>query len=164
MARKPRKPRKPHKPRKPGRPSKYTAELAGRICQAIADGGTIREICGKAGIPPWNTVRSWLIAHPEFHAQYARAREDQADALADKALRIAAQATPQTVNVARLQVDTIKWRAGKLKPKVYGDRASVEHSGPEGGPIQSSVDLKGVALDVLKKLVVDDDTPEDPQE
>ena len=34
----------------------------------------------------------------------------------------------------RLRVDTRKWVMSKLAPKKYGEK--LEHSGPDGGPIQ----------------------------
>ena len=40
-------------------------------------------------------------------------------------------------NERRLVIDTIKWQAGKLAPKKYGDTARVAHTGPSGdGPVQ----------------------------
>lgn len=33
------------------------------------------------------------------------------------------------VQRARLIVDTMKWTASKLKPKVYGDRIDIKHAG-----------------------------------
>jgi len=151
--------RKPRKRAKRGRPSGYSRARGEAICRQIADGKTLREL--KVAT---STVMRWVADHPEFREQYARAREAQADSLAEEIIHEARKATPANAQAVRVQIDALKWAASKRAPKKYGDRASVEHSGPEGGPIQSSVDLKGVALDVLKKLVVDDDTPEDPQE
>jgi len=43
---------------------------------------------------------------------------------------------------ARLQVDARKWIASKLLPKVYGDKVSHEHGGPDGGAIPHSVKVE----------------------
>ena len=32
----------------------------------------------------------------------------------------------------RLKIDVLKWRAGKLRPKVYGDKIQQEHTGADG--------------------------------
>ncbi len=55
---------------------------------------------------------------------YARAKQDQADFMADEMIRIADLA--EDSNKARLQVDTRKWVASKLKPKSYGDHQQIE--------------------------------------
>ncbi|NKJ03465.1 hypothetical protein FHT29_000410 [Rhizobium sp. SG741] len=75
---------------------------------------------------------------------YARAREAQADALFDEILDIAN--TPITgektkvdkdgnviemtkadmIEHRRLQIDARKWMAGKLRPKVYGDKLDID--------------------------------------
>lgn len=56
--------------------------------------------------------------------QYARAREDQADYIAGEVLEIAD--TEPDPNKARVRIDARKWAAGKLKPKVYGDRIQLD--------------------------------------
>ena len=125
-----------------GRPSLYTPELAEIICEKLVSGQSLRKICRSRGMPAISAVMRWLIRHPEFEEQYARAREAQADTLADEILHIAD--TPKvgikTKTVAgvvettkgdmlehrRLQVEARKWIAAKLKPKKYGDRLSLD--------------------------------------
>lgn len=88
------------------------------------------------------TVFNWFRSYPKFLEQYVRAKEESADALVDDMLHIAD--TPQhgvktkttekgieivegdMVEHRRLQVDTRKWIAAKLKPKKYGDK--VDHN------------------------------------
>ena len=142
--------------RTPGRPSMFSQRLADRLCRLLANGYSLKSICRRNCFPSHETVRRWLRDKSEFRAQYARAREDQADALAEEIIDIAdAAADPQ---LGRLRVDARKWVAAKLKPKVYGDKVAQEHSGPGGAPIQteSKVDLSGVPIDVLRSLLVDD--------
>jgi hypothetical protein len=142
--------------RKQGRPSVFSRRLADRLCRLLANGYSLKSICRRNCFPSHETVRRWLRDKPEFRAQYARAREDQADALAEEIIDIAdAAADPQ---LGRLRVDARKWVAAKLKPRKYGELTRNEHSGPDGAPIQteSKVDLSGVPIDVLRSLLVDD--------
>lgn len=37
---------------------------------------------------------------------------------------------------SRLRVDTRKWLLSKVLPKVYGDKSTTTHTGPDGGPVQ----------------------------
>lgn len=109
----------------------YTPEQAttikARVCVEIAKGDSLRKICDAADMPAIETIRVWLIDDGEFSAQYARAREEQADFYADEIIDIADAA--KDANLARLQIDARKWKASKLVPKKYGDKVDVNHSG-----------------------------------
>ena len=154
------------KKRKKGRPSRYTPELAAKICARLAEGETLRAICRDTAMPDKATVLRWLAdkKKADFRDQYAHAREMQADALFDEALEIADDASGdwstdkdgkktldhEHVQRPRLRVDTRKWAAGKLAPKRYGDK--LQHTGEGGGPIRTEVDLTGIPTDVLREL------------
>lgn len=112
---------------------KWTREIEEEILERIARGEAIRNICTDDWLPSWPTFRKRLIEDAEFSTRYARAREAQADAIFDETQQIADAATPENVAVARLQIDTRKWRAGKLRPKVYGDK--LELSGDPKSPL-----------------------------
>jgi hypothetical protein len=123
----------------------------------IAEGHSLRAICRERNdMPAMSTVFKWLNLVPAFAEQYARAREEQAEAMADEMVAIADEAEVtakhqgEDVVLAldataiarnRLRVDARKWVASKLKPKKYGDRVSQEISGPEGAPLTVSVNL-----------------------
>lgn len=129
-----------------GRPSEYTPEVALEICALIIEGKSLRAICSAENMPGVRTVYSWLQANESFQQQYARAKEDQADTLADEILDIADDGGHDKIVTedgtlidhdhitrSRLRVDTRKWIASKLKPKKYGERldlnADLAHSG-----------------------------------
>lgn len=143
------KPTAPPKP--PGRPSTYTAELAAQVCTHIADGKSLRVIAAMEGMPAQSTIMAWLDgSRPEFSEQYARAREAQADKLAEEALQIADDGRSDTyvdgdgnvktdtevIQRSKLRVDTRKWLASKMAPKKYGDKLGI--GGADGlDPVQS---------------------------
>jgi len=58
-----------------------------------------------------------------------RAREAQADKYFQEIIEIADAATPETVNVARLRVDSRKFTVARLAPKKYGDHISHDVKG-----------------------------------
>lgn len=115
------------------RPSDFTQEIADTICERLIDGESLRAICRDDDLPATSTVCRWLIANEAFREQYTRARELQADALFDDCLALAdkehlkAADDPQE---RRLQIETRKWMAGKLKGK-YSDK--VKHVGGDDG-------------------------------
>jgi hypothetical protein len=98
-----------------------------RVCLEITEGKSLRTICLDPAMPSAETIRVWLIDDGEFAAQYARAREEQADFYADEIIDIADGA--KDANLARLQIDARKWKASKLVPKKYGDKLDLTHSG-----------------------------------
>lgn len=127
-----------------GRPSKFTQAIADKICDAIADGRSLRSICEDEGMPSKTAVMRWLgdEDNQAFRDQYARAREAQADKYAEEIIEIAdtpvigektttkpngdvETVTGDTVDRARLRVDARKWLAARLAPKKYGDKLAV---------------------------------------
>jgi hypothetical protein len=111
-----------------GRRVTFDPVTAERICQRLAAGESLSAICEAADMPAKSTVTGWVLAdHEGFAAQYARAREAQAEHYAEEIVQIAdTEADPQR---ARVRVDARKWTASKLLPKRYGDRVELEHSG-----------------------------------
>ena len=134
---------------KTGRPSSFSPDAANEICERLAKGESLRAICGDqegGWLPSETTVRRWLAGaedwNEEFRRQYAYARDVQADTKFDQAWDIAEKATAENVQVARLQIDTIKWQAGKLAPKKYGEKVAVVGGGPDDEPIKIRRDLR----------------------
>jgi hypothetical protein len=108
----------------------WDPEVAAEVLARIEDGRGLREVCAERDMPVACTVTRWLKERPEFEAAYRRAREAQADRLFDLAWRIACEATEDEVATARLKIQTLKWRVGKLAPRVYGP---LKAQGPPGG-------------------------------
>lgn len=73
-------------PKKVGRPSKYTEELANKICNWIRDGYSERKICSMPGMPSIDALNDWKTKYPEFLQQSARAREESAEKFNDELL------------------------------------------------------------------------------
>lgn len=110
------------------------------ICKRIAEGESLRAICKAKDLPSAETVRVWLSEDRAFSAQYARAREDQADFYADEIIEIADSTSDP--NKARVQIDARKWKASKLQPKKYGDKIDVNHSGSIQTMSEEQVDAR----------------------
>lgn len=144
--------------RKTGRPSKYSDELAEKICEKIANGRSLRSICAEDGMPTTSTVCKWLIENKDFSEQYARAREKQADYFAEEIIEIAdsAEAESAAVSKAKLQIDARKWAASKIAPKKYGDKQEIDVKSSDGSMIPTvrlnTEEFRKIAEDVLKKV------------
>lgn len=121
-----------------GRPSKYSDKLAISICRRIAGGESLNKICAVSGMPVKATVVGWTFKHEDFYEHYARAREVQAQLLADEIFDIADG--EGDVQRDRLRADTRKWYLSHVLPKVYGEKKAIELTGEGGGPIIISYD------------------------
>lgn len=136
-----------------GRPSDFTKEIGDAICAQLAEGISLRTVCLAEDMPSKTSVFRWLREHEEFRDQYARAKEEAADAFVEEMIDISDDGSNdwmeqlddegktkgwrengEAIVRSRLRVDTRKWIASKLKAKKYGDK--LELGGPGGGPIQ----------------------------
>lgn len=73
-------------------------------------------------MPSYGAVLKWVKRFPEFQEMYVAARQAQGDFLFDEARDVARAATRETVPVARLQFDVIRWQAARLAPEKYLER------------------------------------------
>ena len=123
-----------------GRPTDYSQELADNICSQLSEGISLRTICLADDMPDKSTVFTWLRINKEFRDQYARAKEESADAdnesleiIGDEAIDAAYRADPKAANAVvsayKLKADNLKWAMSKKKPKKYGDRIDMTTNG-----------------------------------
>lgn len=112
-----------------GRPSSYTQELADKICEELALGKSLRTVCAGEDMPSMQTVFSWFRTKPEFLEQYARAKQESSDYMAEELIDISDTENMEDVQRARLRIDTRKWLMAKMKPKRYGDQIDVTSAG-----------------------------------
>ena len=96
----------------------------------IETGKSMREVCRMDGMPDHGTVIRWMRDDAGLATKYARARMAQADVLFDRmeAVEEAVSAGTMDSHAARVVLDSMRWRASKLAPKVYGDRLDVSVS------------------------------------
>lgn len=122
----------------PKPPYNWTAEIEDEILSRIAKGQAVARICEDDWLPCEKTFYNRLEADPAFVQRYLRARERQADRIFEECLAIADSQegdviTRDGVDVvnhdviarAKLRIDTRMRMAGKLKPKVYGDKVAI---------------------------------------
>jgi len=145
----------------------FDQKVADIICIMLSEGMSLRQIL-KADttgtLPAQSTVYEWLLRHPLFAEQYARAREEQADTNADEILDIADEMPPEFtddkgrtyldqtyIQWQKNRIEARKWTAAKLRPKKYGDRVAVE--GVEGGAAIKTEDIgSNKFLEIIKNM------------
>jgi hypothetical protein len=118
-------------PKPIGRPSVITPEVITEVCDRIALGESLRQICESDHMPGMTTILRAVSEDGEFRTRYARAQTQRGENIMSELLVLCD--TPPKDNVEaqhrRLQVDTRKWVISKLYPKKYGDKTETIHSG-----------------------------------
>lgn len=158
------------KPNPVGRPTDYNQEMANKICDLVSFGKSLRYVSRQDDMPELVTIYRWLQRFPEFSKQYDKAKSEQIDTLADEIVDISDDISKDNivnddgkevvnntaVNRSRLMVDTRKWIAERMKPKKYGVRQEIEHSGKIDSDVK--IDISGMdntkLLDVIKQQTV----------
>lgn len=140
------------KEKKPTAKEKMDAVGIEEICVRIADCQTLQSIADSIKVSKWSLLQ-WLSDEVNQYA-YARAREAQAEKLADDIMAIVDEPPMLTAtggvdsgDVAhkRLRMDARKWLAGKMAPKKYGEKVVNEHTGTDGEPIKQNLTISFVS-------------------
>jgi len=122
--------------------SQYTEEMGKQICDAVSSStlGLEDLRAQNPQFPAQSTIYKWMNDHPSFSEMYANAKRAQAAIFAEEIIKIAdneskdhledaeGKIVMNSVKVARdrLRIDTRKWVACKLLPKVYGQTKPAE--------------------------------------
>lgn len=133
-----------------GRPSEYDQGKADAICDLLSRGWSIRRVVEHGhteyrdiNFPSAATIFKWMRENEEFLKQYARAKQEAADAMAEEILDIADDGRNDAfededgkrridfehIQRSKLRVDTRKFLMAKMKPKRYGDKLDLTSDG-----------------------------------
>ena len=128
---------------KMGRPGLYTLALGAKICELIAAGKSVKDICKLPGMASETVIYEWLAKDGDFAELYTHARARQADLYAAQIVEIADEDCAMVqhpdgesgevavvfdsvaVQRNRLRVDARKWVASKLAPKKYSEKVAI---------------------------------------
>jgi hypothetical protein len=106
------------------------SEKAQAVCDLIPLGRSVLSACKEV---EWShdSFFKELKKSPALADEYARARAARADARFESVDQIKDELREGKIDhhQARVIIDAIKWQAGKEKPKVYGDKSTIEHTG-----------------------------------
>jgi len=141
---------------------KYTPELAQEIFRRISMGEPLLQICGDEGMPTRQAVYNWVHSDETLALQFARAREEGCDAMAEEALHISntphigkkkvyssgAEDDEDSMTVTeedmlghrKLQIETRLKLLACWNPKKYGTKVAL--GGDPGNPIQVEAQIE----------------------
>ena len=126
---------------------KYTPELAQEIFHRISMGESLLNICKDERMPTRQAVYDWVHSDESLALQFARAREEGCDAMAEESLAITDSQPLAVFDDAgnkRYDPGSIAWNKNRAEhrlkllacwnPKKYGTK--VQLGGDPGNPIQ----------------------------
>lgn len=112
-----------------GRPSEYNYNLCLEICEQVSLGKNIKQVLdSKNEYPSFPTFCKWKRENEELLNLYV-------NSIADKAEMVDAQIDEiwegcrignYEPSVANILIQTLKWKAAKYYPKVYGENKNVD--------------------------------------
>ncbi len=123
---------------------KLTEKIAEDMCEIISTSDRGLKSIAKEFNISHSLILKWIRDNESFRDKYARAKQDQADLLAEQILEISDDSSKdlkgideygnriedkEFVNRSRLRIDARKWIASKLAPKKYGEKLDLNHSG-----------------------------------
>jgi hypothetical protein len=128
-------------------PADTTAEKVERVLARLESGELVTTACAAESLH-MPRLYEWRDATPDNAKRYARAREAQADKIAQDALAIADDASGDTrygprdalipdseyTARSRLRFDARRWYVSKIAPRLYGDKLDVTTDGKEFPP------------------------------
>jgi hypothetical protein len=132
--------------KKPVRRHENKAELICLVLSGMRNGLSAFKACEAAGLSQ-STFNLWVNEDAELAAEYARAREDLIERIANEVIELSdADVGMQpdgkkdwaAVQKHKLQVDTRKWLLSKLAPKKYGEK--IEVSGDPANPLVQRIE------------------------
>ncbi len=141
------KPKHPSEYKKRGAPEwPYDPWIAEQICEAVATSTDSMQkiIAANPHFPSEQTIRKWRYKIPAFASMFTHAKQAQAQIFVDECMEIADDSSRDVMKNAkgeevcdnefvqrsRLRIDTRKWVACKLVPRIYGDKVQVEKTSP----------------------------------
>jgi len=140
--------------------SKMTDERVERFLAVLSQGGSVTAAAEQAGIGR-RTVYDWKAADADFAEAFEDAWQRGIAALEDEAVRRAYRGTERPVFQKGVQVGTVKEFSDSLlmfllksRDPRFRDKATVEMTGKDGGPIKTdSIDLSKLSTDELRNLL-----------
>ncbi|HEY8615704.1 hypothetical protein [Phenylobacterium sp.] len=111
--------------------SSYDPAVAFEICERLAEGESLAEICRHPAMPTLSSVYRWRRTDGEFAEMMREAREVQAERFCDLGWAIASGVTPETAFATRVKLEQLRWTAGVLNPHRFRTKPAEAEARPK---------------------------------
>ena len=116
----------------------FTEELCEYICQKVTEGWSLTDLANKNGIPPYYVMAKWRRDYPHFQEKINLAYKDRGEVYHGRAIQKAEAAEEDTIQVTKLQVETMKWASAVDDPNRFGNKTKI--SGDSASPLTILID------------------------
>ncbi|MDB5612133.1 MAG: hypothetical protein JWP25_9033 [Bradyrhizobium sp.] len=122
----------------------YSPEVADKILGRMIAGLSVTRIARQPGMPTKAAIMKWVETKPEFREVYLRAQEGRGCTYAEKAVEaeyelndiirmmLTKQILPSVgraiISAVQAKIDVFKWGAGRMAPKIFGERVTADHT------------------------------------
>ena len=101
------------------RPNDCDFTLADQICQRVANGEVLAEICNSRDMPLPATFLKWTRDDPTLDKCWRQAQLDRLDVFTEECVLIADTSDPKQ---AAMSISSRSWMAERLNPKKFSQR------------------------------------------
>ena len=111
--------------------SKFDIDLVKEICLLVEDGQNIKKaLASDDKYPSFNTWCRWKREHPQVRDLYVNAIQDKSESVLQEIDDIALDLRKGVLepSVANVLIQTLKWKAAKFYPKMFGDNKQIDHT------------------------------------
>jgi hypothetical protein len=125
---------------------KFNSQIAQEVCKLISSDHTLAQIEKLLGINR-RDIYEWIRIDSQFRTDIARAREAQADSMADEIRNIAKKVQEGELfpEQGKVAANLLQWLAAKRKPKIYGDKMTL------AGDAENPLFNLGKRMDALRE-------------
>lgn len=112
------------------RPSEYNFELCEEICERIMDGENIKAVLSSDDrFPSFPTWCKWKRENDELLNLYVNSIQDKSESVDAKIDEIweGCRNGQYDASTANVLIQTLKWKASKYYPKMFGDKLDIDH-------------------------------------
>ena len=115
----------------------YSPDLCEAVCNAIADGDTLTNICKMEGVPPKYIIARWRQEHPEFDKLFKQAMAARAMSYHDRSVdaleEIDSGVDEETAKTKKMVFDGFMKLAEKNDPAGFSVSKNAPHLTAGGG-------------------------------
>ncbi|NSX05077.1 hypothetical protein [Cupriavidus gilardii] len=104
------------------------------VCERIAGGESVRQICEGSDLPDRKQINRWIASDEGLRKLYLEACHARTYFHAEEVIEIAD--TEPDPAVARVRMDARRWHCAKFNRVDFGEKVTQEHVGKDGGPIE----------------------------
>jgi hypothetical protein len=111
--------------------SKYNDRIVVEVCDMVADGMNIKKaLASNEEYPTFTTWCVWKRENEFVSNLYVNSIQDKSESVDDQIDEIMQELKDKLIeaSVANVLIQTLKWKASKYYPKMFGDNTRIDHT------------------------------------